>query len=182
MGKINTFDSRNIGHRVRGLLLWITARKTDVLIVILWSFLIALVIVKAYWFTYLEKPVLMEYKIFYSPTYSDWAPRLELIDYILIIFINVAAGFVVIDTEKIVIWWIISNLLAFAFSISWAFLFMWCTLGAGEIFSVVDVLKGASYIIHFAILNVFRMIFPMALLYSFIACLAGTVIGERFRH
>jgi len=178
LNEIDDWINNDIGFGIRGFPKWIKSKKISILRIVLWSLFIALIIAKTYWFEYLDNPVLIEYRIFFT-NIAAWVPKLQILDYIGIIFVNLVAGFLVIDFEKIIIEWVAASLLSFIFSITWAFLFMWYTLGGG-VLSVAGLFVGSSYVISFAILNIFRMIFPFALMYSFTACLMGAFIAETF--
>jgi len=176
--EINDWTDNNRVNVVRNLLIWIRARKIDFLRTMLLSIFASLVPIRAFWFAYSGNPVLMKYGKLYTVV-SEWVPRLQLVDYVAIFLIYFVAGFLVVDLEKVVVHWVISSVLSLIFSTAWVFLFMWYVLEASEVFPVLGFWIGTSYVVHYAFLNVFRMIFPFVVVFSFVACLIGAFIGEK---
>lgn len=148
---------------------WIKTRKLAILVVLVWSISVALVTIKSYlFFYYIEEPGMFEKKFVYST--GSWIPRLYEVDYLLILAMGVISGVLLVDLERIFYGWIASTFLSFFISVIFSSFFIWFTLGAGEMFSILLgwawAVEEVSYI---AIRIVFRMTFPLVQLFSFVA-------------
>jgi len=154
--------------------------KTKLLVVFVWSFTVASLIVKSYWLLYIQNPELMEHGMIYTRV-SKWIPRLSWIDYIIIIFASLVAGAVLVDLKDILFSWIASIFLILISSTLYMFLFVWFSLGAGAYFASLGVANTmVSWVLFYTMINVFWMYFPLVLFFSLLIGFVGSFLRSTF--
>ena len=154
---------------------WLKDKRHIVLIVCLWTTVFSSVIVWEYYSLYEKYPFLKSpgYAVAFAPTYSQYIPRLYSLDYIIVLAASVLAGFAIADIEETLYGFLASGILSTLISVAYSAFFIWYVLGFGTVL-------GSSFITTImwaALLNVFRMIFPLALLVTFL----GSIFGSFFR-
>ena len=63
--------------RIRNFFKVLSRKRREVVIVLLWSFAIAFILIKIFWLTYIEVPRLQRYHIIYA-LYNIPAPQLKV--------------------------------------------------------------------------------------------------------
>jgi hypothetical protein len=154
---------------------WLKDKRYVALIVCLWTAVLSSVIVWEYYSLYEKYPFLKGpgYAVAFAPTYSQYIPRLCTLDYIVVLAASVLAGFAIADIEDTLFGFLVSGILSTLISVAYSTFFIWYVLGFGSIL-------GSGFITTMmwaALLNVFRMIFPLALLVTFL----GSICGSFFR-
>lgn len=147
---------------------WIKTRKLAILVVLVWSISVALITIKSYlFFYYIEEPGMFKKRLIYST--GSWIPRLYEVDYLLIFAMSVISGVLLVDLERIFYGWIASTFLSFFIPVIFSSFFIWFSLGAGEMLSIMlGWAWAAEEVSYIAIRIVFRMTFPLAQLLSFV--------------
>jgi hypothetical protein len=153
---------------------WIIARRFPILVVCLWTAVFSMTIVVEYYFLYETNPYLRDpyYRLAYAPTYSIWIPRLYLVDYVIILAASLVAGFAINDVETTLFGFLASAVLSTVVGVIYAAYYIWYVLDFGSVLGP----EFHTTIIWAAFLNVFRMIFPMAILITFLGSIFGSVI------
>jgi hypothetical protein len=153
---------------------WITAKRYPILVVCLWTAVFSMTIVGEYYFLYETNPYLRDpyYRLAYAPTSSIWIPKLYLIDYVIIFAASLVAGFAISDVETTLFGFLASAVLSTVVSVIYTAYYIWYVLDFGSVLG----LQFLTTIIWAAFLNVFRMIFPMAILITFFGGIFGSVI------
>jgi len=159
---------------------WLRMMKTKLLVVFLWSFTGASLIVKSYWLLYIQNPVLIEHVMVFTHV-GKWVPRLFWTDYIIIIIASLVAGAVLVDLKDVLFSWIASIFLILISSTLYMFLFVWFSLGAGAHFASLGVANiMVSWVLFYVMVNVFWMYFPVVLFFSLLISLIGSFLRSRF--
>jgi hypothetical protein len=143
-------------------------KRRDVLTVISWSAVIAFIVVKIFWLKYMEIPRLTLYHVIY--TFYE-APAPQLLDIVLLGIASFLVTFLVSNVKTLIYGFVAAFFSAFVVAVVYVFLYIWYFQGWGVYFSL------GSYDwevpLFFAVLNVFRIMFP-----SLVAtCLVGALIG-----
>ena len=154
--------------KVRNLKL-LRRRKKDILVVVGWTFAISLIIIKAYWFFYLEKPRFFVSK---DPYCFYDAPFFTVVDALLILFLSFLVGIVLTDVKAVVYGYFVSTCLSAFVTVAYVFCYIWFVLGLQETFSTTPF--GWESVLLLAFFNVLRFIFPT----SMALCLIGVVTGS----
>jgi hypothetical protein len=154
---------------------WLRDKRYVILMACLWTGVLSSVTVWEYYSFYESHPFLKTsgYALAFAPTYSEYIPRLYTIDYIIVLAASVLAGFAMCDIEDTLFGFLASCILSTVISIAYSTFFIWYVLGFGSVL-------GSSFItlmMWAAFLNVFRMIFPLALIVTFL----GSIFGSFFR-
>jgi hypothetical protein len=153
---------------------WLKDKRYVALIVCLWTAVLSSVTVWEYYSLYEKYPFLKTgYVVAFAPTYSEYSPRLYTLDYIVVLVASVLAGFAMADIEYTLWGFLASGILSTLISVAYSTFFIWYVLGYGPTL-------GSGFtttIIWAALLNVFRMTFPLALLITFL----GSICGSFFR-
>jgi hypothetical protein len=171
-------DEQSIKESFRGdlkrLANWVRTKRYVLLIVCLWTAVLSFVIVWEYYSLYEKYPNLWsDYKVAFEPTTSEWIPRLYTIDYVVVLVVSALAGYAIADVEDTLFGLIASGILSILIGVAYSTLFIWYVLGFGSVLGS----SGITMIIWAAFLNIFRMVFPIALLFIFL----GGIFGSFFR-
>jgi len=151
----------------------VKARKREIVVTLTWSATVALVMIKSHWLVYANNPVLIEYGIAWSEV-DQWCPRLDTLDFLLILAFSLIVGAILLDIETIVYSFIATAFLSFALAIAYACLFIWYTLRWGEILSLMGGWwEWGWFVAATAMKPMFRMFFPLVVL----LCLIGAFLG-----
>ncbi len=144
-------------------------RKKDILVVVGWASAIALVIIKTYWFFYLENPRFFVNK---DPYCFYDAPFFTTVDALLLLFLSFSVGLVLADVKTVVYGYFASTCLSASVAVAYVSCYIWFVLGLQESLSTTPF--GWEWALFLAFFNVLRFIFPtgMAL------CLIGVVTGS----
>jgi hypothetical protein len=178
MGAVES-ENLNLPESFRGDLLrlgkWFRTKRNVVLIVCLWTAVLSFVVIWEYYSSYANNPFITyeTYKVAYEPTDSEWIPKLYTVDYVVILVASLLAGFVIADVEDTLFGFIASAILSALISVAYSTFFIWYALGFGLVLDSSDI----PTIIWAAIMNIFRMVFPLAILTVFL----GGVFGSFFR-
>jgi len=159
---------------------WIKGKKVTLLIVLGWSVAFAIITFKSYWLLYMEKPVLAQQSIIFTNIVPEWVPRLDTIDYLVMMTTSLLAGALLTEFEDIFYGWVSSLFLSFILSATLAFLFVWFSLGAGVILSGLG-LDALIRVLELVMLNVFRMWFPIVPILSLITAFGGAFLSSIIR-
>lgn len=154
---------------------WVQMRKRWK-IVALWSICVALIIIKSYLLPYLREPRLLETRMV-TTIVSQWLPRLDAVDYLLIFAIGLLSGAILVDLQQVLYGWIAMTFLSLFIPVIFSAFFIWFALGAGEIFSSAFgwelAIENVSYI---AFLIIFKMVFPVVPIFSLPAAFVGAFL------
>jgi len=146
----------------------ILRKKNDLLIVMGWTALIALIVIKIFWLTYLEVPRLTLYRIMFT-RYE--APAPQLVDVLILLVASLVVPFFISTVNDLFYGFIASLFLSFLISVAYVFVYIWFIQDWGALFSTGPFDWEIPF--FFAVLNVFRIMFPTVLA----TCLVGTVFG-----
>jgi len=148
------------------------ARKKEMIIVMLWSVAVALVVIKSYWLTYVDNPILFDNHTIWTD-HEVWIPRLSVMDFLSILVISAIAGAILLDLNIVIYSVVITVVLSAVFAITYSSFFIWYTLGGADFFIPLAGWWSWSYAVHYALINIFRMIFP----YAIATCSIGALFG-----
>lgn len=156
-----------------GFVIWLKERWRTVLVTVIWSMVVALIVIKSYWLTYAGKNLLFEYRIAWTEI-IDWIPRLNIWDLVLIFVVSVIAGTIILDIETSVYTVLTNYVLSALLAIIYVTGFIWFALGYSEVFaSSGGFLEWGPFVTYIAFRVVFRMIFPIVQ----VICLFGVLVG-----
>jgi magnesium-transporting ATPase (P-type) len=149
----------------------ITPRRKDALIVIIWAVVIALIMVKAHILMYQNDPLYythgkawVEYK----------APSLQTIDMFILAAMSIIVTIILSDVKPIIYGFAASHALSFVIAVGYVSLFIWYTLGYGELFSGVS--YGWEDAIYLGFLNMFFVMVPWVIGISAIGLVVGVIV------
>jgi hypothetical protein len=154
---------------------WLKDKRYVILIVCLWAAVLSSVTIWEYYSLYEKYPFLKTgYVVAFAPTYSQYSPRLYTLDYIVVLISSVLAGFAMADIEYTLWGFLASGILSTLISVAYSTFFIWYVLGYGPTL-------GSDFIttvLWAALLNVFRMTFPLALLTTFLGSICGSFLRD----
>lgn len=155
----------NIGKRL-------SRKRNDVLIVMVWTILVAFIVIKVYWVAYTTSGRLS----YFQPAFTLYdAPTAGALDFLVIVIASVIVGLFLSDVHEMLRGFIATMLLTFIISVAYVSLYIWYALGWGALFGAVA--YDWEYAVFFAILTVFRIMFPWIIG----ICLIGLTIGAFLR-
>lgn len=146
----------------------ISRKKKDILVVMGWTALIAFITIEVFWLRYLEVPRLALYNVIFT---KYEAPAPQLVDVLILFVASLVVPFFVSTVKDLVYGFIASLFLSFFIGVAYVFWYIWYFQGWGAFFSTGPF--DWEIPLFFAILNVFRIMFPTVLA----TCLVGAVIG-----
>lgn len=144
-------------------------RRTDVAIVLLWTALIVLIVIKAYWIAYATSTRLS----FFKPPVpgSSEGPRPDFLDLLIILIAGVLVGLFLSDVGEMLYGYIASMSLSFVAAVVYVAFYIWYALGWGVQFSATAF--EWEWALFFAIQVVFTIMFPWIIG----ICLVGVTVG-----
>jgi hypothetical protein len=147
-------------------------RKRDILLLSLWTVLIALIVIKSYWISYNTANRL----IYEKPAYPGYdLSRAEPLD---LLVLAMAGAIVVIFLSDFsgVIWGFFASVIsAFIIGVIYVVVYMWFFLDLGSLFSALA--YGWEWAVFISTSIVFALMFP----WIFCVCLLSFVIGSFLR-
>lgn len=150
----------------------ILRKKLDITMVVVWTALIALIVIKAYWVAYHTEPYLVYQKPLY-PVYGG--PMPELLDLLIITVAGVIVGIFLTDAKEMLYGYIASMSLAFITAVIYVTLYVWYVLEWGPTLSAAS---NWEWAVFFAIEIVFAMMFPWVLSISLVSLALGAFLKE----
>lgn len=158
---------------------WIRDKRIPIIVVVIWTVILSFVVVREFNVAY-SSPLAMDpnYRVAFAPSYSSLVPRLYGVDYVAIFVISVLAGFAIREVDAVLFGFLSSVLVLLIGVIAYVSWFIWYILGLGTLLDNSMV----TTIIWAAFLNVFRMIFPLAILATFLGGIFGCVIRDFSGH
>jgi len=160
---------------------WLRERKRTFAVVLGWSFFIAVLIIREYWLSYINQPILFEMPKYWFD-YSDWVARLNIWDFLLIFASSIIAGALLMDIETILFSSVASALLSFLFSVVFVTYWIWVVLGWGETWGLIGgFMRGGQFVMWDAARIVFRMTFPIVQLIAFTGVFLGAFVRGYFQ-
>lgn len=143
-------------------------RKKDLIAFLLLTAALSLIVIKIFWLTYTEVYRLLHYREIFA-LYQ--APAPQWIDILLLLIASFLIASLFSTAKTLVYGFILSFFFSFLVAVVYVFLFIWYTLGWGEIFSLGP--YDWEVPLFFSILNVFRIMFPIVIA----PCLVGALIA-----
>jgi hypothetical protein len=150
----------------------IVRKKLDIVMVVVWTALIALIVIKAYWVAYHTEPHLVYEKPLY-PVYGG--PMPELLDLLIITVAGVIVGIFLTDAKEMLYGYVASMSLAFITAVIYVTLYVWYVLEWGPTLSAAS---NWEWAVFFSIEIVFAMMFPWILSISLISLALGAFLKE----
>jgi len=147
-------------------------KKGDVALVLLWTALVALIVIKIYWVGYTTSVRLSQSKTLF-PTYEGPGPG--ILDLIIVLLAGIPVGFSLSDVNEMVYGYFAAMSLAFVVSVTYVTLYIWYVLGWGQVFSMVAF--DWEYAVFFALEWVLRIMLPWVMG----LCLVGLTVGAFLR-
>jgi len=148
------------------------AGNRTVLVVTLWTAVIAFIIIEVFWLKYETTARLKTYDIIY--TLYD-APGLQVLDVLVLVVASLMISLLAYNPVDLVYGYLASIFLSFCIGVLYVFLYIWFVQGHGAYFSVNPFDWEIPF--YFAMLNVFRMMVPGVVA----TCLIGVAIGVLVR-
>jgi hypothetical protein len=147
-------------------------KKGDVALVLLWTALVALIVIKVYWVGYTTSVRLSQSKTPF-PTYD--APGPGLLDLVIVLLAGIPVGLSLSDVNEIVYGYFAGMALVFVVSVTYVALYIWYVLGWEQTFSMVAF--DWEYAVFFGMEWVLRIMFPWVMG----LCLIGLIVGAFLR-
>ncbi len=135
----------------------------DILVVIGWTAAIALTTM----ITEYAKP----------PRPSSYGTTFDALDLAIVLATSLVFGMFLIDPVKILYGFIVATSLSIVISVICSALYDLYVLGLGELFSHAHPWEW-EWVTWFAFLRIFRIMFPLAIIFAFIGGMAGGIVSE----
>jgi len=146
-------------------------RRIDIAVIIGWSIAIALLIIRTYLIFYAESVRLSHYRIAYlyyeGPTFTG-------LDHLLLIAISFFAGVILTDIKSIIYGFFTTIFLSSALATAYVFAYIWFELEYVRTLSHLPF--GWEDAVFLAIVNVFRFMFPLGILFTFLGIIIGIFV------
>jgi hypothetical protein len=158
---------------------WIREKKVPIIVVVVWTVILSFVVIREFNVVY-ANPLAMDpdYRVAFAPSYSYLVPRLYGLDYVAIFVISVLAGFAIREVDAVLFGFLSCAVLLLVCVIAYVSWFLWYILGLGALLDASMV----TTIIWAAFLNVFRMMFPLAVLATFLGSISGCILRDFASH
>ena len=146
-------------------------RKRDLLLIALWTIMIALVIIRTHHQFYVDNPMMLYYQIGYRDYLGPTATELDLA---VIVLTSTVISIFLLSIKSVIYGYFASLFLACTTATVYIFFFNWYTLELGQSFSQLPF--GWEWVVFMAFNNVFRYIFPVGITFSLIGVGLGAVV------
>lgn len=150
----------------------VLAGNRTILVVTLWTAVMAFIIVEVFWLKYETTVRLKRYDIIYA-RYD--APGLQALDALVLVVASLMISLLAYNPMSLVYGYLASIFLSFCIGVVYVFLYIWFVQGHGAYFSAN--LFDWEIPLYFAMVNVFRIMFPSVIA----TCLIGVAIGVLVR-
>ena len=165
---------KNIPRRIRN-------NGINILVVLVWSFVIAILVSRAYVDFIYSTPIYRWWETHggVAPPFYTWqGPGLAPSDILIISIAGMISGAILCEVDKLVYGWLSTLVLSSAIASVYIANFIWSVLGWEYVLSLTD--AGWSWALYWGFLNTFRSVFPIAVFFSFIAVVAGAFLRLQF--
>jgi hypothetical protein len=160
---------------------WLKSSRRAFAIVLSWSLFVAILIIREYWLTYINQPILFQMPKYWFD-YGDWVAHLNVWDFLLIFASSLIAGALLMDIETILFSAIANVILSFSFSVVYVTYWIWVVLGWGETWDLIGGFsRGGQFVMWDAARIVFRMTFPIVQLIAFLGVFLGAFLRGYFQ-
>jgi len=146
-------------------------KKKEIIVVLVWTLLLTMVMIKAHYLLYLRNPRFFYFDIAYS-RYQP--PSLEIVDMLLLLVMSVVVGALLYDVKSLLFSYIASIGIAFIVAVTYVTLFIWFILDYGKNLSVIPF--GWEWAIYMGFLNMLWVVFPYVMGISVIGIMIGYVL------
>jgi len=147
----------------------IKENKSEIIVTLLWGVLLSLIVLWRYYDSFYKDPILWRYKVPYS---GIRGAGFSGTDFLIVFLISLVSGTLFVDFKKLLWSWLSALTIAGVISITDLSLFFLIDLDICNRYYLYW-----DYAVFFAILNIFRIIFPFGILIS----LAGGFLGVILR-
>jgi hypothetical protein len=158
---------------------WVKARKKVVAVTVVWSVVIALMIITSYWLFYNGLKVGQMVSSFSNAI--GFYPQLYSWGWIPILVSSIIAGVLIADLETVVYSFATSLVLSTIFEVVFAFFFVWYGLGFNEGFAIITPGLVFTTYVESIIGGVFLTILRMISIIVPTVCLLGVLAGAIVR-
>ncbi|RLI40957.1 hypothetical protein DRO69_12200 [Candidatus Bathyarchaeota archaeon] len=147
-------------------------KRNDILILVLWSVLIAFMVVKTYWTAYQTANRL----VYFKPAHPSYdLSNVNAVDLLIIAIASFIVGISLSDAKTLFYGYIFSLLLAFILCVIYISLYVWYVLDYGPLFSLMP--YGWEWAFFIATSIVFALMFP----WIFCICLVSLAVSSLLR-
>lgn len=152
---------------------FLSRKRKQVLLILLWSIMLGLIVVKVYWTGYQEIRWLKAQRVPYG-----WyeTPNPVFMDLVLVSLVSLIVGTLIPDAKFLFYGYVVGMFFTFAISFVYVMIYMWTELGLADMFSF-----GAfdwEWAVLFATWNVGKIMFPQVILLSLLGVIAGAMLRE----
>jgi len=176
LAAVNIYYARKLGF-----FKWLGNKKRVVAIIICWSSVVAVVVIREYWLSYIRNPILFDMPFYWFDDPS-WIARLDVWDFILIFVTSLVAGALILDIETILFSAILNVVLSFFVPVIYVTFFIWVVLGWGNQFDLIGGFgRWGQYVLWDSVRIVFRMTFPFVQLIAFFGVFIGAFVRVYFQ-
>ncbi len=146
-------------------------RRIDIAVIIGWSIAIALLIIRTYQIFYAESILLSYNRIAYL---SYEGPTFTVPDQLLLMAISFFTGIILTDIKSVIYGFFTTIFLSSALATGYVFTYIWFVLEYERTLSHLPF--GWEDAVFLAMVNVFRFMFPMGILFTFLGITIGIFI------
>ncbi len=162
-----------MASRLRGIAGFLSRRRKQVFLILLWGIVLGLIVIKVYWTGYQEIRWLKVYQVPYG-----WyeTPNPVFLDLMLVLLVSTIVGILVSDAKFLFYGYAAGMFFAFVISFAYVMIYMWTELGLAGMFtfSAFD----WEWAVLFSIWNVGKIMFPQVILLSLLGVIAGAMLRE----
>ena len=145
--------------------------KKSILITLVWTIAITGVIFYS-WVIFYSAPKFQNLGWLHSP---GEAPAIQGSDLLLLLIISVVFGFLLSGICTMVCGYLVSQILSFILGVLSAFSYNWFIRGACESW-YASIPYGWEYVLFLSVIDVFRMMFPLGVIYCFVGAIIGNLL------
>jgi hypothetical protein len=153
---------------------WVKGKSRTIVVVFLWTAALSFVVAREYALAYVNMDP--SYKVVFAPSLSTigFVPLLHWSDYLVFLAVSVLAGFAIGDIESALFGFAASMILVFLTTVVYGTAFIWYVLDLGSLINT----SFLTTVMWAAFLNVFRMVFPLAVIAVFFGSIVGSIIRD----
>ena len=145
--------------------------KKDILLVLIWTVILTLVIIRVHWILYQKSERLRHYRIAFS-IYE--VPHVGVLDIVVLLLSTILIVMVFSDIKPIFYGFLAAHISAFCLGLIYVFLFIWYGLDYRVLYSLSP--YGWEYVMLMAIYNILFIMFPWLIAVGILGAIAGLIL------
>ncbi|NWF86252.1 hypothetical protein HXY32_00310 [Candidatus Bathyarchaeota archaeon] len=168
-----------LAEKIRNIPKKIKRNRINLLIVAIWSTMIAALVINEYLAFCYSDPLFLRFieQGGIPPPFYNWqGATLKLLDILIISVASFISGILIVEVDKVFYGSISALIISSVISSVYIGNFIWNVGGWGQVFH--DIVTGWSWTLYWGLLNTFRALFPIVFFFTIVCAFLGAFSKE----